>query len=98
MAEKGGRPENLKPFKKGEDDRRNLKGAPKKLPLLELCMAETITPEKVKQMIESMFKQADKGNVAAFNALMDRGYGRVKQPVDISLQMPDIDKINIEFK
>lgn len=95
---KGGTPANLKPFKKGEDPRRNIKGAPKKLPLLELIMAEEMTPEKIRTMINAMQKQVDKGNVSAFNSLMDRGYGRVKQPVDITLQMPDLDNLEIKFK
>lgn len=97
MPRKGGVPENLKPLSK-DDPRRNKNGRPKKLPLLELAMAENITVEDIAAMIIAMKAQVKKGNVAAFNALMDRGYGRVKQPVDISLAMPDIDKIDIQFK
>jgi hypothetical protein len=76
--------ENLKPFKKGHDNRRNIAGAPKKLPALDVIMAEVFDDDKMAKIIESLEKQALKGNVRAAEVLLDRAYGKAKQSMDIT--------------
>lgn len=78
---------NLKPLKKGADERRNMKGAPKKLPQLDVLLAEVLGKEtkgktEMQLIIEAMIKQAKKGNVRAAEMISDRGYGKVKDVVE----------------
>jgi len=95
-----GKPENLKPFKKGADERRNLKGAPRKLPGLDVLLADVLgyddgKPEesaKLRKMIQKLYDKALKGNTRAANILLDRAYGKPKQLVDVT------GKVKLSFK
>jgi len=80
---------NLKPFKKGVDPRRNVKGAPRKLPALEALLAEVLGEEKdgvtaAQAILMALRQKAAKGDVRAAELLMDRAYGKAKQPVEHS--------------
>lgn len=82
-------PENLKPFKKGVDERRNLKGAPKKLPILNEILSELLTDEvngisKVKAIFNSLIESAINGDVRAAELILDRSYGKAKQSIDLT--------------
>jgi len=80
MARKGGNPEGLKPFVKGEDPRRCTSGK-KKLPLkeaLEAALGELGIEEITKKLIEL----AKKGDLKAIDMFMDRYYGKVSQPIE----------------
>lgn len=84
---KGGNPQNLKPFKKGQSG--NPKGRPKKLPKLDELLAEVLGDDSAgstvaEQILRSLEKQARKGNVKAAELLLDRGYGKVKQSMELS--------------
>lgn len=78
--------ENLKPFKPGKDERRNLKGRPV-LPDLKEVMAKVLGEEKNKttaaeKIVEKMKKLAEAGNIKAAEFLFDRGYGKSIQFVE----------------
>lgn len=78
---------NLKPFKKGQTGNPN--GRPKKLPALDVLMAEVLGEEKdgktaAQAILAALRAKATKGDVRAAEVLMDRAWGKVKQPVDIS--------------
>lgn len=77
---------NLKPFKPGQSG--NLKGRPKKLPAIDDLLAEVLGEEDgnstAKIILESMVKQAKKGDVRAAELLLERAYGKPKQPIEHS--------------
>lgn len=79
--------ENLKPFKKGVDPRRNLKGRPPKLPELDKLLAEVLGEDKdgitaAEAMIKAMRRKAMNGDVRAFEVLFNRAFGKVKEVVE----------------
>jgi hypothetical protein len=81
--------ENLKPFKKGKDERRNLKGAPPKLPELDALMAEVLGEENngksaALEILAAIRTKAKKGDVRAAESLLNRGYGLPTQKVQHS--------------
>ena len=87
--------ENLKPFKKGHNERRNMKGAPK-LPNLEELMAEVLDEQKdgktaAQQILAKLVAKAIKGDIRAAEVLFDRGYGRAKQAIDLNVKETDVD-------
>lgn len=72
------RPENI-----------NKKGRPKKIPSLDILLADIYDDEKkVIALIKAMEKTALKGNVRAFESLFDRIYGKVKQDIGVSGMPP----------
>lgn len=86
---------NIKPedgiktrFKKGQSG--NPAGGPKKLPSLDVLLADVLgedpnDPAKIseaKEVLVAMLKQAKKGNVQAQVAILDRAYGKPKQAVE----------------
>lgn len=82
--------ENLKPFEKGQSG--NPKGRPKKLPDLDKLLGEVMGEDEegnseAKAIIENLIKiaKANKGSVSvrAGEVLLERGYGKAKQPVDM---------------
>lgn len=81
---------NLKPFKKGPDPRRNLKGSPPKLPQLDVLLAEVLGEEDekgvtgAKRILLALQAKAEKGDKGCAELLMDRGFGKVKQPIEQS--------------
>jgi hypothetical protein len=78
--------ENLKPFKKGDDSRRNKTGRPK-LPDLKEAMAKVMAEEKdgmtaLEAILKALRMKAAKGDVRAAQELLDRGYGKALQKVE----------------
>ena len=78
--------ENLKPFKKGEDSRRNLKGRPK-IPDISEVIAKILSEEEdgqtaLEAVLISLRTKAIKGDVRAIQELLDRAYGKSKQSID----------------
>ena len=82
-------PQNLKPFKKGTDPRRNTKGRPKILPPLEKLLIEVLGSEddrksQAQAILSTLLARAKKGDVRAAEILLDRAYGKPKQSVDLT--------------
>lgn len=81
--------QNLKPFKKGQDSRRNMNGAPK-LPDLQELMAKVLGEEQkdgktaAQAILDALWAKAVKGDTRAAEVLFNRGYGLPKQPHEIS--------------
>jgi hypothetical protein len=76
-------------WKKGETGNPN--GRPKKLPALDLIMANVMGQEKdgitaAEAIIMKLREQAAKGDIKAAQLLLDRAYGKSKQNIDITTQ------------
>jgi hypothetical protein len=85
---------NLKPFKKGEDERRNTLGRPKKTLLSEAIrerLAEVMPGASEQTFAEEIAKTlvnlAVAGDVAAARELADRTEGKPKQAIDLDLDL-----------
>lgn len=79
---------NLKPFKKGHDPRRNLNGAPP-MPDIREAMIELLSePEegktKLRNVLDALYKRAVKGDIRAVQEVLDRMYGKSRQSVDVT--------------
>jgi hypothetical protein len=79
---------NLKPFKPGHDERRNLKGRPK-LPDIREAMARLLSDEKdgavaLDTMLAALRMKAESGDVRAAEVLLDRAFGKSSQTVDVT--------------
>jgi len=76
----------LKPFKKGQTGNPN--GRPKKLPALDQLLADVLGEEKdgisaAKAILMKLRQKATAGDVRAAEIMLDRAYGKAKQPLDI---------------
>ena len=85
---KGKPPEHTK-FSKGQSGNPN--GRPKKLPALDVIMANVMGKEKdgitaAEAIIMKLREMATKGDIKAAQLLLDRGYGKAKQNIDITTQ------------
>ncbi len=94
MPKKGGVPENLKPFKKGESG--NPKGRPPKLPELDKLMADVLGEERdgktaAEIILQALRAKAAKGDIRAAEVLFNRGYGVPKQTIDMTVKETDVD-------
>lgn len=94
--------ENLRPAKKG--DVRNPKGAPKKLPNLDMIMANVLGTENAEgitaaeQIIDAIRRRANAGDVKAANLLLERGWGKVKEKIDITTNEESLNKPSIQIE
>ena len=88
MANRG-RPENLKPWRKGQSG--NPGGRPKKLPLtdeLRKLLAEVVPDDRqrrtfAEKIAEAVVKKAAKGNLQAVREIADRVEGKARQGIQI---------------
>jgi predicted ArsR family transcriptional regulator len=85
-------PENLinEGFEK-HPERINKKGRPKKIPQLDVLLAEIFSEKEMTEILRALQKIAKKGNVKAAEVILDRAYGKAKQQLDITT---DGEKIN----
>jgi hypothetical protein len=94
--------ENLRPAKKGEV--KNPKGAPKKLPNLDVILANVLgAPNEegitaAEQIIEAIRRRANAGDVKAANLLLERGWGKVKEKIDITTNEESLNKPSIQIE
>jgi hypothetical protein len=85
---------NLKPFKKGEDERRNTLGRPKLTRLTEAIreqLAEVMpgaTESTIAEEIaKTLIRLALSGDVQAIREIADRTEGKPKQAIDLDLDL-----------
>ena len=88
---------NLKPFKKGYEPKRNLKGRPPKLPHLDKLLDEVLGEEKdgitaAKVILMALRVKATKGDVRAAEILLDRAYGKAHQTIDNNVNLIKVGK------
>jgi hypothetical protein len=105
MANNPNNKKNLKPFKPGKDERRNLEGRPPKLPDLDKLMAEVLGEEKdgktaAQVILAALRAKASRGDIRAAEVLLNRGYGVPKQKIEHSSdpELPVIFKLDGKFK
>jgi len=87
---------NLKPFKKGSDERRNILGRPKKT-LLSEAIREQIAASMpgadeqtfAEAIAKTLIDLAVAGDVQAIREIADRTEGKPKQAIDLDLQIND---------
>ncbi len=104
--------QNLVPFKKGVDERRNIAGRPKGVPhsttrlkrLLELTenLTNPITHEQegfsvAEQLDLAQIIKARKGDTKAYNAIMDRLEGKPTQAVDVTTDGDKVTGIDVRL-
>lgn len=95
---KGELPPNPKPFKKGESGNPN--GRPKKLPQLDLLLADVLGEEKdgieaAKAILLALRAKAIKGDVRAIEVMLDRAYGKSKNNIDLTTAGESLNFIKI---
>lgn len=86
--------ENLKPFKKGQSG--NPKGRPKKIPELNVLLADVLGEQKggieaAKVILMALRAKATKGDVRAAEVLLNRAYGMPKQAIDMKAEVETVD-------
>jgi hypothetical protein len=82
---KGETPKGAIPFVKGKSG--NPKGAPRKIPNLDLMLADVLGEDKdgieaAKAILMAMRSKAIKGDVRAAELLLDRAYGKASQRIE----------------
>ena len=76
-----------KPFPKGVSG--NPKGRPKKLPQIDVLLADVLGEEKdgitaADAILRKLRAMAAQGNIRAAEILLDRAYGKAKQQMDVT--------------
>jgi len=74
-----------KPFRKGQSG--NPKGRPKKLPDLDVLLANVLGEEKngltaAEEILTALRVKAKKGDIRAAQLILERAYGKPKQPLE----------------
>jgi hypothetical protein len=95
-------PNDSTKFKKGKTGNPN--GRPKKLPELDKLLADVLGEEKdgitaAEAILKALRAKATKGDIRAAEVLLDRGYGKAKQSMDITsdgkqIELPPFMKSN----
>ncbi len=85
---KGEIPKGAKPFKPGQSGNPN--GQPRKLPKLEILLADVLGEEKngetaAMAILKALRKKAATGDIRAAEVLLNRGYGLPKQTIDTNV-------------
>lgn len=97
---KGKNTSGLIPFVKGH------KGGPgrPKMPDLKEILTKVLGAEneegksEAEQILEALKKQAKAGNVKASQLLLDRGWGKVKEQIDITTNEESLNKPSIQIE
>ena len=84
--------DNLKPFVKGDDPRRNVDGRPRVLPELKEILTEILSEEitnqkgdratRLEAILRTLNAKAQKGDMRAIQEVLDRMYGKSKQIIE----------------
>ena len=81
-----GDPPKDKQFKKGQSG--NLNGRPRKLPELDKLLADVFGDNEMEKVLRAVYAKALKGDTRAAEILLDRGYGKAKQQMEIEVKDP----------
>lgn len=73
--------ENLKPFKPGFDDRRNVSGRP---PTIEDIISQAITPEEQVECFKKQVEKSKKGDLRATEFIFGYAFGKPKQSTELT--------------
>lgn len=73
-------PENVQPHKFPKGQSGNPKGRPKKIPALDKLL-ENIPENQYQAIMDKLAEKARRGDVRAAEVLLDRAYGKAKQPI-----------------
>lgn len=89
-------PHDGRKMKKGET--LNPNGRPRKLPELDKLLADVLGEEKdgvtaAEAILKALMLKASKGDTRAAEILLDRGWGKVKQNMNIEVSDPLIFKL-----
>jgi len=89
MSEVGkGKPPKDKQFKPGQSG--NPAGRPKKLPELDQLLADVFGGDEMEQILRAMYTRALKGDTRAAEIILNRGYGKSQDKVDITTNGKDL--------
>jgi len=85
---KGEIPKGAKPFSEHPENI-NRKGQPRKLPELEIILAEVLSQVKdgktaAEQVIDALKKKALAGDARAIELLLNRAYGKIPEKLDVT--------------
>jgi hypothetical protein len=88
-----GVPPDHSKFKKGQTG--NPKGRPKKIPELKELLANVLGDEKdgktaAEAILMGLRAKAIRGDVRAAELLLDRAYGKVKQDVEMAMNLTEV--------
>lgn len=91
---------NLKPVQPGEVRNKTGRGRPKKLPALDKLLADVLGGEdedttEAHRILQALIKKAKTGDVRAAEILLERGYGKVKEQIDVSQKGTNLIQIEI---
>jgi hypothetical protein len=74
---------NLRPFRKG-DERGRLAREKAKSRVITAALVAKMVRKRAASIAEALIKEAERGNVFAFNSLADRVEGKVVQQIEVS--------------
>lgn len=86
-------PASLKPFKKGEDSRRNVKGRPPSPPDLKELIMQEVGEEGLAKIVRAAEARALKGDTRAIDLLFNRLYGQPRQQLEHKVEMEPLQPI-----
>jgi len=88
-------PEAAKPFQFKPGQSGNPGGRPKGDQFKQLAqeVIEKMGPQEWAAALEGFRKQLFKGNAYAFNVLSDRGYGKLTEKIDLSVEAGIVDRL-----
>lgn len=94
-------PNDKTKFKKGQTGNPN--GRPKKLPDLDILLAKVLGEETkgltaAERILQALEAKAAKGDIRAAEVLLDRGYGKVKETIQLSGEVTEIRRTVISKK
>lgn len=78
-------PENIIPHKFKPGQTGNPNGRPKKLPELDRLLADVFGDDQMEKVLKAIYAKALKGDTRAAEIILDRGYGKAKESVQLEV-------------